>query len=73
MHLDQDPVIVLRVKSQRLHMRIDLAPLFRPVSADLFRPTNKAALERARPGDVRRHEGKGGVNVPLIESRVGRA
>ena len=71
MHLDHDASGVLWVKSHRLHMRIDLAPLLRPVGADLFRSTDKAAFERSRPSHVRSHEGEGGVNVPRVESRVG--
>lgn len=35
MHLDHDPSVILHVKNQRLHMRINLAPLLRPVSAQL--------------------------------------
>ena len=42
-------------------MRIDLAPLLRPVGADFFRPMDKAALERFRPSHVRGHEGEGGA------------
>ncbi|MBN8421151.1 MAG: hypothetical protein J0L73_19705 [Verrucomicrobia bacterium] len=44
MHLDLDAPIVLRVKSQRLHMRIDLAPLLQPVTAHLCKPTDKPPL-----------------------------
>jgi len=71
MHPHHDPPGVLRVKSQRLHMRIDFAPLLRPVSADFFRPPDKTAFERSRPSHVRRHEQDGGVNIPRVEGRVG--
>ncbi len=73
MHLDQDLPAILSVKRQRLHMRVDLAPLLRPVSTNLFRPADKAPFERARPSHIRRHQGEGHINVPCIESRIGRA
>ncbi len=73
MHLDQDSSGVLRVKRERLHMRVDLAPLLRPVSANLFRSTDKAPFERARPSYIRRHESESRINVPRVESRIGRA
>ncbi len=71
MHLDQDPPGVLRVKGQRRHSRVNLAPLLRPISADLVGTADKTAFERSRPSHVRRHEGEGGVNVPRVEGRVG--
>ena len=53
MHMDQNAPGLLRVKRNRLDMRIDLAPLLRPVIADFFRPTDKTAFERFRPSHVR--------------------
>ena len=73
MHIDQNMLGPLRVKSHRLHMWVDLAPLLLPVSADLLMPTDKTTFERSRPSHVRCHEGEGGVNVPRVESRVGSA
>lgn len=73
MYLDYDPSGGLRVKSQRRYFRVDLAPLLRPVRADLIGATDEAAFERPRPSHVRRHEGEGGTNVPRVECRVGRA
>ena len=73
MHLDRDAPGILRVKVHRLHVRVDLAPLLRPVIADFFGPADKTALERFRPSYIRRHEGEGGVDVPRVEGRVGRA
>ena len=70
MHVDQDLPSILRVKGNRLDVWIDLAPLLRPVSADFFRPTDKTAFERFRPGHVRSHEGEGGVNVSRVEGRI---
>ena len=71
MHLDQDPSIVLWVKGQRLHSRVNLTPLLRPVSADFVWAADKTAFERSRPSHVRRHEDEGGGDVPRVESRVG--
>ena len=73
MHIDQDMLGPFRVKSHRLHVRVDLAPLLLPVSADLLMPTDKTTFERSRPSHVRCHEGEGGVNVPRVEIRVGSA
>lgn len=73
MHFDQDSSGILRVKRQRLDMWVDLAPLLRPVSTDLFRSADKAPFERSRPSHIRRHEGEGGINVPRVESRISRA
>ncbi len=48
MHIHQNAPGLLRVKGNRLDVRIDLAPLLRPVSANFFRPTDKTAFERFR-------------------------
>ena len=63
----------LRVKGDRLDVRIDLAPWLHPVSADFFRPADKPAFERLRPGHVRGHESEGGVDVSRVESCIRRA
>jgi hypothetical protein len=55
MHIYEDPAGVLGVKSKRLHMRIDLAPLLRPVSTNFFRPSYESAFERSRPSYVWSH------------------
>src|SRR5947207_12494773 len=73
MHIDQDMLGPLGVKSHRLHVWVDLGPLLPPVSADLLVSTDKTAFERSRPSHVRSHEGEGRVNVPRVEGRVGRA
>jgi hypothetical protein len=73
MHIDQDMLGPLRVKSDRLDEWVDLGPLLAPVSADLFVSTDKTAFERSRPNHIRSHEGEGGVDVPRVESCVGRA
>ena len=73
MHLDCDPFGILGVKNERLYMRVDLAPLLCPISADLIGATDKTAFERSGPSHVWRHEGEGRVNVPRVESRVGGA
>ena len=72
-HIYQDPIDVLRVKCNRLHVRIDLAPLLRPVSANLFGALYKAPFERSRPSHIWSHQGGGSINIPRIEGRVGRA
>jgi hypothetical protein len=71
MHLNQDLPSSLRVKSNRLDVWLDLAPLLRPVIADCFRPTDKNAFERLRSSYVGSHEGKGGINFTRVEGRVG--
>src|SRR4029077_18893272 len=72
MHIDQNAPGLLRVKANRLDVRIDLAPLLRPIGANFFRPTDKTALERLWPSHVRSHEGEGGVNVSRVEGCVSR-
>jgi hypothetical protein len=69
-HLDQDAALRIRLERQRLHARIDLSPLFGPVGADCLRPAHEAALERARPGHVGRHQSQRRGNVAAIEGRV---
>jgi len=71
--VDQDTPGILRVKGHWLYVRVDLAPLLRPVSANFLGPTDKSALERSRPSYVRGHGGECGVNVPRVEGRVGQA
>ena len=71
MNLDQDASGLFRVEVNRLNMRIDLAPLLCPVSADFFMTTDKTAFERSRPSHVRSHEGEGGVDVSRVKSSVG--
>lgn len=73
MHLNQDPPGVIREESNRLHMRIDLAPLLPPVSTDLFRSTDKTAFERSGPGHIWSHESESSLNLPRIEGHIGRA
>jgi hypothetical protein len=48
MHIDQNAPGLLRVKGNRLHVRIDLAPLLRPVSANFLGLMDKTAFERFR-------------------------
>src|SRR6266478_3895909 len=71
MHIDQDMLGPVGVKSHRLHVWIDLAPLLPPVSADLLMSMDETAFERLRPSHVRSHEGESSVNVPCVERRVG--
>src|SRR5690348_2502041 len=56
MHIDQDMLGLLEVKSHRLHVWVDLAPLLPPIVADLLMPADKTAFERSRPSHVRSHE-----------------
>jgi hypothetical protein len=48
MHIDQNAPGLLRVKGNRLDVRIDLAPLLCPVSANFLGPTDKTTLKRFR-------------------------
>ncbi len=73
MHPDQNAPGIFRVEGHRLHLRIDLAPLLRPVSADFFRPTDETAFEGSGPSNVGRHGREGSINVSRIESRIHRA
>src|SRR5690606_15861282 len=57
----------------RLDVRVDLAPLVRPVRANFLGPTGKTTLKRLRPRHVGSHGGKGSVDVTRVEGRVGRA
>lgn len=68
MHLDQDMLGPVRVKSHRLHMWVDLAPLLSPVSTDLLVSTDGTAFERSRPSHVRTHKGEGSVNVRALKA-----
>src|SRR5262245_30525705 len=70
MHIDQNAPGLLRVKGNRLDVRIDLAPLLRPVSPNFVRPTDKTAFERFRPSHVRSHEGKRDINLTRVKGRV---
>lgn len=73
MHFYQDLIDVLRVKCNRLHVRIDLAPLLCPVSANLFTALYETAFERSRPSHVWSHQGEGSIDIPRVEGRVSRA
>ena len=70
MHFHQDTPGIFPVKSNRLHMRANFAPLLRPVGADFFPPVDETALERSGLLHVGSHEGKGSVDVARVESRV---
>jgi hypothetical protein len=48
MHIDQNAPDLLRVKRNRLDVRIDLAPLLCPVSANFLGPADKTTFERFR-------------------------
>jgi len=71
MHLDQNTAGILRVESNWPHMRVNFAPLLRPVGTDFFGPTDKTTFERAGPLDIMRHESQGGVDVAGVEGGVG--
>src|SRR5690349_22540425 len=71
MHIDQEMLGPLGVKSHRLHAWVDLAPLLPPVRANLLMSTDETAFECSRPNHVRSHESEGRVNVPRVEGRVG--
>ena len=72
MHIDQNAPCFLWIKGDWINVRIDLAPLLRPISADFFRPTDKTAFESFRPSHVRSHEGEGSINVSRVEGLVSR-
>jgi hypothetical protein len=55
MHFYQDLTGFLRVKSNRIHVWIDLAPLFCPVSTNFFGAFYETAFERSRPSHVWGH------------------
>lgn len=71
MNLDQDASGIFRVEVNWLNMRIDLAPLLCPISADGLLALDKTALKGSRPSDLRSHEGKGRVNVSGVERLIG--
>ena len=73
MHLDQNASVLLLMKRDRFHVRVDLAPLFRPVGADGFVALDETAFECSGPSYVRSHGGEGGVNVSRVEGCVRRA
>lgn len=73
MDLDQDLSVGLRVKREWLDVRVDFAPLLGPVSTDFVRASDVVSFECSWPRDIRRHEGESRINVPRIESGVGRA
>jgi hypothetical protein len=70
MHLNYNTSGILRVEDRRLHMRVDLAPLLRPISADFLRSMDKSTLERSRPSHVLSHLGKGCIDVSRVEGGV---
>src|SRR5262245_39101599 len=71
MNLDQDASCVFRVERNWLNMRVDLAPLLCPISADGLLALDKAPPERSRPGYIGTHKGKGCVGVSGVERRIG--
>lgn len=72
-HLDQNAPGFLQVKSDRLYVRVDLAPLRGPVSTDSLMAFDKVPLERSGPSDVRGHGGKSGVDISRIKGCIRRA
>lgn len=70
MHFYRDPIDALRVKGNRLYVRIDFAPLLCPVGAHLLRPLYNPPFERSRSGLVRSHQGEGNINIPRVEGHV---
>ena len=69
-HFYQDVPGGLRVKSDRFHVRVDLAPLLTPVGAHGCRSLDTATLDGAGPLHVGGHEGERGGNVARVEGRV---
>lgn len=73
MDFDQDLSVGLRVKREWLDMRVNLAPLLGPISADFLRASDVVAFECAWPCDIRRHGGESRINVSRIKRGIGRA
>jgi hypothetical protein len=73
MDFDLDSPGPLWMKRNRFDVRINLGPLLRPVSPNLFMTTNDATLKRSRPCHVGRHGGESGVEVPGVKRSVSRA
>lgn len=54
-----------------IDMRIDNAPLARPVSADAFMPMDHATFHAVGPNYVRCHGGESAIDITRIEGGVG--
>jgi hypothetical protein len=59
------------VERHWLHVRTNIASLFRPVGADFLPPSDKTAFERSRPLHVGGHESESSVDISHVECRVG--
>ena len=70
MHVNQNLRSILRIKDNRLNVRVDLAPLFGPIRANFVRPMDKTAFKRFRPSHVGSHKGESSINVTRVKSRV---
>ena len=68
--VDEDLMVVLGIKSDRLDVRVDLGPLLSPIRSDFVMTSHKASLKCPWPCDVWVHGGKGGVEVPRVEASV---
>lgn len=71
MHIDQNTPVIFQVKRSWLNVRVNLAPLLRPVSANFLRTTDKATFEGSWPRHIRSHDGKRCIDVSRVKSRVG--
>ena len=70
-YLDQDASRIFRVEGNWLNMRVNLAPLLIPISADGLLALNEAAFERSWPNYVGSHQDEGCVGVSGVECRIG--
>jgi hypothetical protein len=70
MHINQKLSSVFRIEGSWLDMRINLAPLCRPLHADFIQPTHKTPFKRFWPRHIGSHKRECGANVTRVKGLV---
>ena len=71
MNCDNDSARAIGSEADRIHMRIDHAPLPRPVGADALVSMDNSTFHAVGPDDVRFHAGERRWNIAGVEGCVG--
>ena len=69
-YLDNGAALGIHFNLHRLHMRVDHAPLPRPVSPHSLVPVDIAAFHPVGPDHVGMHQRQHGVELPRIEPAI---
>jgi len=69
-HFNHGPPLRVHFRTQRLHMRVNHAPLLCPVRADTLASMHIPTFHAIRPHDRRMHQRQHRIDVPRVEQTI---